>query len=109
MTDPYSVNVETNSLPTYEEIVLFAASKNLLSKVNTRKFFDYYEKQKFEYKGLPMDWKTKMFQWASKQRGSVPVTEAEKAIVAALGTMEKKEEARSKYDPVRLQKLIDMI
>lgn len=57
--------------PTYEEIVAFASSEGLIGKVDTVKFYDYYDKQNFIYKGYIMDWQGKMREWASKQRGTI--------------------------------------
>lgn len=61
----------TDKAPTYEEIVAYCDSEGLIGKVDTVKFFDHYAKQDFMYRGYIMDWKSKLHEWASRQRGTV--------------------------------------
>ena len=61
----------TDRKPTYEEVVAFADSEGLIGKVDTVKFYDFYNKQNFMYKGYLMDWQSKLHEWAARQRGTV--------------------------------------
>ena len=61
----------TEQKPTYEEIVAYCAEQGLIGKVDTVKFYEFYDKQNFIYRGALMDWKDKLHEWASRQRGTV--------------------------------------
>lgn len=65
--------------PTFEEVVAYATENGLYGKLNLCKFYDYYEKQGFLFKGLPMDWKAKMKKWAENQTSPVMETGKERA------------------------------
>lgn len=53
--------------PTYEEVQAFAQSEGLDSKTNVSKFYEYYSRFGFIYKGVLMDWKTKLKKWAETE------------------------------------------
>ena len=72
----------TDRAPTYEEIVAYAASEGLIGKVDTVKFYDWYAKQNFMYKGYIMDWQGKLHEWASRQKGTIKQTAKEYNAVA---------------------------
>lgn len=72
--------------PTYEEVQAFAKSEGLDSKTDIKKFYQYYSETGFLYKGIPMDWKAKLREWAS--------TERRKAQPKSMASMERK------YEPV---------
>ena len=57
--------------PTYEEVVAYCDSEGLIGKVDTVKFYEFYDKQGFMYRGYLMDWKNKLHEWASRQRGTI--------------------------------------
>lgn len=57
--------------PTYEEVVAYCDSEGLIGKVDTVKFYEFYDKQGFMYRGYLMDWKNKLHEWASRQKGAV--------------------------------------
>ena len=61
----------TERAPTYEEIVAYADSEGLIGRIDTVKFYDFYAKQNFMYRGYIMDWKKKMHEWADRQKGAV--------------------------------------
>ena len=61
----------TEKAPTYEEIVSYCADNGLIGKVDTAKFYDFYAKQNFTYRGAIMDWQGKLKEWAERQRGTV--------------------------------------
>ena len=65
--------------PTYEEVLSFAKSEGLAAKTNVAKFYEYYKKDDFLYKGMPMNWKEKLRKWAGseKQKKKSYVTAAE--------------------------------
>lgn len=63
--------------PTYEELVAYAYSEGLIGKVDTVKFYDYYDRQNFQFRGMLMDWKGKLHEWASKQKSAVIQTAKE--------------------------------
>lgn len=67
----------TEKAPTYEEVVAYAESEGLIGKVDTAKFFDWYAKQNWMYKGYLMDWKGKLHEWAARQKGVVKQTAVE--------------------------------
>ena len=67
----------TEKAPTYEEVVAYAKSNDLLGKVDTAKFYDWYAKQNFMYKGYLMDWQGKLHEWAARQKGTVRQTAKE--------------------------------
>ena len=54
--------------PTYEEVQAFAKSEGLDSKTDIKKFYQYYSETGFLYKGIPMDWKAKLREWAKTER-----------------------------------------
>lgn len=54
--------------PTYEEVQAFAQSEGLDSRTNVAKFYDYYSKTNFLFKGTPMDWKGKLREWAQSEK-----------------------------------------
>lgn len=57
--------------PTLQEIAGYIRENGLDGKVSPSRFYDYYAKQNFMYRGLPMDWKTKVHEWAKTQKGPV--------------------------------------
>ena len=63
--------------PTLEEIAEYVKEQGLQAKVSPTRFYDYYNKQDFLYRGLPMDWKAKVQEWAKTQKGSVPTSAAD--------------------------------
>lgn len=75
----------TEKAPTYEEVVAFAKSEGLLGKVDTAKFYDWYAKQNFMYRGYLMDWKGKLHEWAARQKGTVRQTTTEYKAVQKTG------------------------
>jgi hypothetical protein len=52
--------------PSYAEVEAYA--KDIGSRIDTRKFYDWYEADGFMYKGRPMDWRAKLRQWTAKER-----------------------------------------
>lgn len=60
--------------PTFEEVVAYANEAGLYGKVPLSKFYDFYAKQGFQYNGYLMDWKSKMREWAERQRTPVRET-----------------------------------
>lgn len=54
--------------PTYEEVQAFAKSEGLDSKTNIQKFYNYYSRSRFLFKGIPMDWKAKLREWAGTEK-----------------------------------------
>jgi len=81
MIDTYCGKAEKIEAPTYEQVVRAANEMDLIGKVDTKKFFDYYSKSGFAYRGAPIDWKGKLEQWASSQRSQVKMTAAEYEIL----------------------------
>ena len=71
--------------PTYEEIVAYCDSEGLIGKVDTVKFYDFYNKQNFMYRGYLMDWKKKLHEWAARQKGTVRQTTTEHKAVQKTG------------------------
>lgn len=71
------------SAPTYEEVRAFAKSEGLDSKTNVRKFYDYYSRSYFSFKGEPMNWKAKLREWAGSERPKSRnyMTEEEKVTI----------------------------
>jgi len=69
--------------PTFEEVVLYADKQKLIGKVDIRKFYDFYDRSDFLYRGIPMDWKGKLQEWASKQRSPVKATPDVEAVLKA--------------------------
>ena len=67
--------------PTYEEVVAYANSEGLIGKVDTAYFYDYYDKQGFNYKGSVMDWQNKLHEWAARQKGTVKQTAKEYNVI----------------------------
>lgn len=47
--------------PTREEVRSYCAEQNL--RVNPDRFYDYYARFDFKYKGLPIDWKARLSKW----------------------------------------------
>lgn len=47
--------------PTLAEIASYVAERRL--NVNPEKFYSYYSRSGFTYRGLPMDWKSKLADW----------------------------------------------
>ena len=47
--------------PTLTDIVVYCNQNNL--NVDAEKFYRYYSKSGFMYKGLPMDWQKKLTEW----------------------------------------------
>ena len=70
----------TVTQPTFEEVVAYAMQEDLYGKLNIDKFYDYYSKMGFMYKGYLMDWKSKMKEWAKTQR--TPVVESARVFNA---------------------------
>lgn len=77
--------------PTYEEVQAFAKSEGLDRKTDVRKFYSYYSETNFLYKGIPMDWKAKLREWASSER--------RRSIAPAPASVERK------YEPVTREHL----
>ena len=75
----------TDNKPTYEEVVAYAKNEGLIGKVDTVKFYDFYNKQGFMYRGAIMDWKKKLHEWASSQRARVMQSAKEAEAIRAMG------------------------
>ena len=73
----------SDSAPTFEDVVLYANKQGLIGKVDIRKFYDYYGRSNFLYRGALMDWQGKLREWASTQRANVMVTGEIQAILQA--------------------------
>ena len=67
--------------PTFEEVVLYANEQKLIGKVDIRKFYDWYDRSNFQYHGLPVDWKSKLLEWASRQNVKVTITGEVQAVL----------------------------
>ena len=68
---------EYDRKPTFEEVVQYAVDNNIYGKINLSKFYDYYDQHEFSVKGIPINWKTKLQEWANRQTGSVVVSAKE--------------------------------
>ena len=53
----------SDSAPTFEDVVLYANKQNLIGRVDIRKFYDYYSRSHFLYRGALMDWQGKLREW----------------------------------------------
>lgn len=76
--------------PTYEDIVAYCMEGGLIGKVDTVKFYDYYGKQNFMFRGQIMDWKNKLHEWASGQKSKIIQKAKEANAVASLSAKSKK-------------------
>ena len=47
--------------PSIEEISAYCSENNL--NVNVEKFYNYYARSNFLYRGAPMDWKSQLEKW----------------------------------------------
>lgn len=54
--------------PSFEEVVEYAKENNFIKAIDVKKFYEYYGRTGFVYRGLPMDWKGKMAEWARTER-----------------------------------------
>ncbi len=81
--------------PTYREVVKYAVEAGLIGKVSTVKFYDYYNRNGFIYKGYIFDWKTKLHEWARRQRSPVTVTAVEYEAMNAIEKEKKTEQSRT--------------
>lgn len=61
---------EEFEMPSYEEVSNFAKENGYSGRINVSKFYQYYAKTGFMYKGLLMDWKKKMSDWAETEKAS---------------------------------------
>lgn len=55
-------------IPTYPEVVRYCADHQLIGRVDTVRFYDYYANRGFSYRGKPVNWKRKAHEWAERQR-----------------------------------------
>ena len=55
--------------PSYEEVVRYCAAHHLSGRVDTLKFYDYYDSYDFRYKGRLIDWQRKAREWAARYSG----------------------------------------
>lgn len=53
--------------PSFEEVQSYAREEGLEERLNVKRFYDYYSRTGFLFKGLPFDWKEKMNEWAATQ------------------------------------------
>lgn len=60
-----------------EEVAAYIKAEGLTGKVSPSRFHEYYAKQKFVYKGAPIDWKKKVHEWAARERGNTPLNAAD--------------------------------
>lgn len=74
----------TDNKPTYEDIVAYCVEQKLIGKVDTVKFYDFYAKQNFMYRGYVMDWKGKLREWAGSQKSRIVQSAKEANAVASL-------------------------
>jgi len=79
---------------TYDEVVAYAKEAGLIGKIDTVRFYEYYAKQSFMYRGQPMDWKGKMHEWAKTQRGAVRQSATEYKAVEKMAPKVSLEELR---------------
>lgn len=54
--------------PTYEEVQAFAKSEGLDGKTDVKKFYQYYKETNFLFRGIPINWKEKLREWAKTER-----------------------------------------
>lgn len=71
---------EVGRAPTFDEVMKFAVDAGLYGKVSVSKFYDYYNRDNFMYRGYVMDWKTKLREWAQRQKGTVVPTAQERRV-----------------------------
>lgn len=50
-----------NYIPTIDQVRSYCSEKNL--RVNPDRFYEYYSRSNFTYKGLPIDWKAQLSKW----------------------------------------------
>ena len=62
--------------PTFDEIVKYAVDNGFYGKISLVKFFDYYGTFKGKG-GIVIDWRSKMREWAERQKTSVIITAKE--------------------------------
>ena len=68
--------METEREPTYQDILEYCRDAGLLGKISTNKFYEYY-KGKWFYKGVLINWKEKLQQWAARQTSPVTLSAEE--------------------------------
>ena len=79
-------------VPTFDDVVAYAVEVELFGKLTLTKFYEYYAKQGFMYKGVLMDWRAKMHEWASRERTKVVITAKEYEAQARVKTRSPKYE-----------------
>lgn len=57
--------------PSFDDVVAYALEEKLFGAISLVKFYDYYGD--FKNRGVVIDWKTKMHEWAKRQRTPVVV------------------------------------
>ena len=68
---------EYDKKPTFDEVVQYAVQNGIYGKINLSKFYDYYDQRGFSIRGIPINWKTKLQEWADRQTGTVAVSAKE--------------------------------
>lgn len=58
----------SGGVPTVEEVKTFAAEE--APDVDVQKFYGYYAKTGFQWKGTPVDWKEKLREWQKTERAT---------------------------------------
>ncbi len=53
--------------PSFEEVQSYAREAGLEERLNVKRFYDYYARTGFLFKGLPFNWQEKMHEWAATQ------------------------------------------
>ena len=74
----------TAQAPTYEEVVAYCVDNGFIGKVDTVKFYDWYDKQNWMFKGLIMDWKKKLPEWAARSNGRITQSAKEYNAISRL-------------------------
>lgn len=80
--------------PTFDDVVAYAVEAGLFGKVSLTKFYEYYA----DFKGpggMIIDWKTKLHEWASRQKGKVVITASEYNARNKLGVKQEAEKPKS--------------
>lgn len=91
------------SKPTLAEVAQFIKEAGLWGKVSPTKFYEYYDRQDFLFRGIPMDWKEKVVQWAQREKKPVTVTAAD------FKALDEQKKMYNNPSPEELRKIVDMI
>lgn len=87
--------------PTIEEIAAYIRDNGYSGSVSPTRFYGWYEKSGFMYRGQIMDWRKKIREWAESQKKPVVMTAEDYRLLNAQPEQPKKKRRAKPEDHIK--------